>query len=238
MELYVGNRRNLDPVSEDTPTEKLIPWVLDRFTDQNVVITTSFGMEGCALIDMLAAHNRPLTVVYLDTMFFFPETYALRDQMVERYPHLKFVNRGTMMTPQEQEEKYGAELWKRDPDKCCKIRKVDPMLEVMAETDVWITGLRRSQSVTRANLRLVEWDWRYQVLKVSPLVKWEREQIWEYIQKHQVPYNKLHEQGFPTVGCTHCTQRVEGSSIGEYSRNGRWASMEKTECGLHGGEGI
>ena len=112
------------------------------------------------------------------------------------------------------------------------------MLEVMTETDVWITGLRRSQSVTRANLRLVEWDWRYQVLKVSPLVKWEREKIWEYIQKHDVPYNKLHEQGFPSVGCTHCTKRVEGSSIGEYSRKGRWASMEKTECGLHGGEGI
>ncbi len=238
MELYVGNRRNLDSVSEETPTEKLIPWVLDRFVDQRLIMTTSFGMEGCALIDMVASHNRPFTVIYLDTMFFFQETYDLRDQMIERYPHGKFVNGGTKMTPEQQEEQYGAELWKRDPNKCCQLRKVDPMLDVMADTDVWITGLRRSQSVARANLRLIEWDWRYQVLKISPLVKWERPKIWEYIQKHNVPYNKLHEQGFPTVGCTHCTKPVEGSKLGEYSRSGRWSNMEKTECGLHGGEGI
>jgi len=203
-----------------------------------MVITTSFGMEGCALIDMYAAHGEPLTVIYLDTMFFFPETYKLRDKFIERYPLLKLVNRGTKLTPQEQAAKYGDELWKRDSDLCCKIRKVDPMYEAMADVDVWITGLRRSQSVTRANLRMIDWDWRYQVLKISPLAKWERSQVWDYIQKHNVPYNELHERGYPTIGCTHCTAPVPGSSPADYSRAGRWSDVEKTECGLHGGEGI
>jgi len=195
-------------------------------------------MEGCALIDMYAKFDKPLTVVYLDTMFFFPETYELRDRMVERYPHLSFVNRGTSMTPEEQAARYGDELWKRDPDLCCKIRKVDTMYPVMAECDVWITGLMRSQSKTRANIQTVEWDWKYQVLKVNPLAAWDRGRIWEYIQKNNVLYNKLHEQGYPTVGCTHCTKPVDGSRVGEYSRAGRWSEFGKSECGLHGGAGI
>jgi len=228
----------LDTICEDSPAEKVIPWTLERFGHQRVVMTTSFGMEGCALIDMYAQHSKPVTVIYLDTMFFFPETYELRDRMVERYPHLNFVNRGTTMTPEEQAELYGPELWKRDPDMCCKIRKVDPMFPVMAEADVWITGLMRSQSKTRANLKLIEWDWKYQLLKVNPLAEWDRGRVWSYIQRNNVPYNTLHEQGYPTVGCTHCTKAVEGSRVGEYTRAGRWSEFGKTECGLHGGAGI
>ena len=158
--------------------------------------------------------------------------------MIERYPHCTFVNRGTALTPEQQATEHGDELWKTNPDLCCKLRKVDPMVDVMVDVDVWITGLRRSQSVTRKNLQLVEWDWRYQVLKLSPLFKWERSGIWEYVKKHDVPYNELHEQGYPTVGCTHCTVPVHGSKPGEYSRSGRWADSDKSECGLHGGEGI
>lgn len=226
------------PICEDSPTEEIIAWTFERFADQRMIMTTSFGMEGCALIDMYARFNRPLTVVYLDTMFFFPETYALRDEMMERYPHLSFVNRGTSLTPAEQEAIYGPELWKHNPTLCCKIRKVDPMFPVMAEADVWITGLRRSQSSTRANIKVIDWDWKYQVLKVSPIANWERKQIWDYVRDNKVPYNKLHEQGYPTVGCTHCTAPVAGTRIGEYSRDGRWSSTGKTECGLHGGAGI
>ena len=150
-------------------------------------------------------------------MFFFQETYDLRDQMIERYPRGKFVNGGTKMTPEQQEEQYGAELWKRDPNKCCQLRKVDPMLDVMADTDVWITGLRRSQSVARANLRLIEWDWRYQVLKISPLVKWERPKIWEYIQKEDIPITSLYfDKGegkrYRSLGCQPCTGRVDSTA--------------------------
>lgn len=238
MEMYMDSRGLGAAITEDAPTERVIPWTLERFADQRMIITTSFGMEGCALIDMYSKLQVPLTVVYLDTMFFFPETYELRDRCIERYPHIEFVNRGTKLTIQQQQEQYGDELWKRDPDKCCKLRKVDPMMAVMADVDVWITGLRRSQSVSRANLRLIEWDWRYQLVKVNPLFKWERTDVWEYVRNNDVPYNKLHEQGYPTVGCTHCTAAVEGSKPGEYSRAGRWADTDKTECGLHGGAGI
>jgi phosphoadenosine phosphosulfate reductase len=234
MQLEVLSRPRRNSIGEDSTTEEIIGWSLERFTDQRLLMTTSFGMEGCALIDMYAAHQKPLTVVYLDTMFFFPETYELRDRMIERYPHLEFVNRGTTLTPEEQAAEYGDELWKSNPDQCCKIRKVDPMVEVMNEVDVWITGLRRSQSNTRAAIKVVEWDWQYQVVKINPLWNWDRAQIWEYIQLHNVPYNELHERGYPTVGCTHCTKPVPGSRPGDYSRAGRWAGTEKTECGLHG----
>ena len=234
MNLPVTTTQYTTEVDENSPTEQLIAWSLERFTDRNMVLTTSFGMEGCALIDMFARYQKPLAVVYVDTMFFFEETYELRDRLIERYPHLKFENRGTALTPEQQEAIYGPELWKRNPDLCCKIRKVDPMHEVMKEADVWITGLRRDQSKARANLRVMEWDWKYQLLKFNPFATWSRKEIWEYIQANNVPFNKLHEQGYPTVGCTHCTAPVPGSVIGEYSRAGRWAGTEKNECGLHG----
>jgi phosphoadenosine phosphosulfate reductase len=238
MDTAIETNIRRKPIAEDAPTDVLIAWTLDRFSAQRIIMTTSFGMEGCALIDMYARFGQPITVVYLDTMLFFPETYRLRDHMVERYPHLNFVNRGTSLTPEQQAEKYGEELWKQDPDQCCQIRKVDPMFDVMVDVDVWITGLRRSQSSSRANLRVVDWDWKYQVLKISPLAAWERPQIWEYTLRHDVPYNELHERGYPTIGCTHCTKAVPGSTPADYTRTGRWNSCGKTECGLHHGAGI
>jgi len=143
VEMYSDSRGLQTAVTEDTPTEQVIAWTLERFADQRMLMTTSFGMEGCALIDMYARAETPLKVVYLDTMFFFPETYELRERMVERYPHIEFVNRGTKLTPEEQANRYGHELWKRNPDFCCKLRKIDPMVDVMADVDLWITGLRR-----------------------------------------------------------------------------------------------
>lgn len=230
---------NRFPVCETSSPQEIVAWTLGRFARQRMILTTSFGMEGCALIDMYARYERPITVIYLDTMFFFPQTYALRDRMVERYPTVRFVNRGTTLTPEQQAEAYGPELWKHNPDLCCKLRKVDPMAEVMKDVDVWITGLRRSQSATRAQTRVVDWDWKFQVLKISPLAGWERAQVWEYIKANDVPYNELHEQGYPSLGCTHCTRPVAGSKIGEYSRDGRWGDLHKTECGLHeNGAGI
>lgn len=230
----MASRPKTESLNQDSPTEELIAWTLGRFAHQNMVMTTSFGMEGCALIDMYAAHGKPVTVIYLDTMFFFEETYDVRDRLVERYPHLKFVNRGTTLTPEEQAAKFGQEMWKSNPNLCCKLRKVEPMAEALAGVDVWITALRRSQSAERATLRVIEWDWKFQVLKINPLAKWQRPQIWEYIQSHHVPYNPLHERGYPTIGCTHCTSPVPGASVTDYTRVGRWNGRTKTECGLHG----
>ncbi len=134
MERQVAPPLKSASIHEGSSPAELVAWSLERFADQRMVITTSFGMEGCALIDMYAAHQQPLTVIYLDTMFFFPETYALRDRLVQRYSHLEFVNRGTDLTPGQQEADHGPELWKRDPDLCCKLRKVDPMRRALAGT--------------------------------------------------------------------------------------------------------
>ena len=230
----MATRAGLPVVAEDSTPDEIIGWVLRRFAGREVVLTTSFGMEGCALIDMVARHGVALPVVYLDTMFLFPETYALRDRMAARYPHLRFENRGTSLTPEDQAAQHGPELWRHDPDRCCALRKVEPMREALAGVDVWLTGLMRSQSRERAGLRTVEWDWQYQLIKVNPLAGWTRAQVWEYVRGRDVPYNELHERGYPTVGCTHCTRPVAGSEIGDYSRDGRWTGEHKTECGLNG----
>ncbi len=241
MLLPVQNAPAVDAAASDAPPigpsstpPELVAWAFEKFADRNIVITTQFGMEGCALIDMTAEAAAAARVVYLDTMFFFKETYELRDRLAQRYPNVEFVNGGTDMTPEKQAELHGDELWKRNPDLCCQIRKVDPMRDVMRDIDVWLTGLRRSQSSTRANLQPVEWDWKFQVLKVNPLASWSREQVWQYIQERNVPYNPLHEQGYPTLGCTHCTKAVPGATVTDYTRAGRWDGVNKTECGLHG----
>ena len=238
VETYVDSNGQGPQITEDTPTDQVIPWLLKRFGRQRMVMTTSFGMEGCALIDMYARHAAALTVVYVDTHLFFPETYTLCDRLVERYPKVNFVNGGTNLTLEQQAAGYGDELWKTNPDQCCKLRKSDPMRAALKEVDVWTTGLRRSQSPSRKHLRLIEWDWRFQVIKVNPLFKWERGQVWDYVRNNDVPYNELHLKGYPTIGCVHCTVAVPGSKPGSYTRAGRWPGAQKTECGLHGGAGI
>ena len=139
--------RDIDmEIGEDSPPEPVVAWMLQRFAGRRVVVTTGFGMEGCALIDMIARHGGSLPVLYLDTGFLFPETLRLRDRLAERYPQLSFERRSTSLTPEAQEVHYGPELWTRDPDTCCAIRKVEPMREALGDVDVWVTGLMRSQS--------------------------------------------------------------------------------------------
>lgn len=221
-------------ISEETETSEFIAWTVDRFRHLGMVLTTQFGMEGCALIDLYAEAGAELTVVYLDTMFLFPETYALRDRLAARYPKLRFENRGTALTPAAQAAIHGDRLWTTDPDRCCRIRKVDPMAEALRGVDVWITGITRSQSAVRSAAPLIGWDWSFQLVKVNPLVRWDRERTWRYVREHGVPYNPLHEAGYSTIGCVQCTRPVAGVRVDEYTRLGRWAGADKTECGLHG----
>ncbi len=230
--------RDIDgEIGEESSPERVVAWLLRRFAGRRLVVTTGFGMEGCALIDMIARDGASVPVLYLDTGFLFPETLRLRDRLAARYPHLRFERRATSLTPEAQESRYGPDLWVRAPDACCTIRKVEPMREALDDVDVWVTGLMRSQSPSRAGLRVVDWDWQYQLLKVSPLASWDRAKVWEYVQQHGVPYNELHERGYPTLGCTHCTLPVSGNSTGEYTREGRWTGRSKLECGLHQIEG-
>ena len=233
MQLPVLAAPLIPEMDEDASTGSLIQWSLDQFADRRMVITTGFGMEGCALIDLYAAHERPLDVIYLDTGFFFPETYQLIDELKARYPHLDFINRGTRVTPEEQAARYGDQLWKTNPDLCCELRKVDPMRVALEKVDVWVTALRRSQGPSRVNLKVSEWNDKYDVLKLSPLATWSRQEVRHHVKTHGVPYNQLHDRGYPSLGCTHCTQAVTGLSSQDYSREGRWVGTEKTECGLH-----
>lgn len=217
----------------DAAPEAVLAWTFERYPRERVVITTAFGMEGCALIDLLAERNEPLTVHFIDTGFLFRETHELRQRLTLRYPLLRFIGVGTGLSVERQAALHGPELWRRNPDFCCQLRKLDPMAELLQGAQAWITGVRRDQAVTRAATPVVGWDPRWGVAKIAPLAGWSREQVWNHVVRRQVPINPLHFQGYPTIGCTHCTRPVAGSRPGDYSRAGRWAGREKTECGLH-----
>jgi len=225
-------------INDDSGPLELVPWGLNRFSDQSIVLTTSFGMEGCALMDMCSkAIERdelaPLTVACIDTGFFFPETKQLRQKLIDRYPNLNFITWETPVSIEEQRKTYGDMLWKNNPNMCCNIRKVQPMRENIVKYRVWITALRRTQTKERADIPVLGWDWRYELLKFCPLATWSRGQVWNYIQENDVPFNQLHLQNYPSVSCFHCTKAVPGSSPDSEIRKGRWAGSEKDECGLH-----
>lgn len=124
----------------------------------------------------------------------------------------------------------GDRLWEREPDKCCGIRKVDPNRRALEGRSAWITGLRRDQANTRRTVNPVAWDHKFGLYKISPLAHWDEKDVWRYIFKHSVPYNPLHDEGYPSIGCTHCTRAV---AVGEDPRAGRWSGTAKVECGLH-----
>jgi phosphoadenosine phosphosulfate reductase len=222
---------------EKTPDE-LVPWGLQKFSDQSIILTTSFGMEGCALMDMCSKaidKNKlpPLTVACIDTGFFFPETKQLRQKLIERYPNLKFATWETPVSIEQQRETYGDMLWKNNPNMCCNIRKVQPMRENIVNYNLWITALRRTQTKERSDIPVLGWDWKYELLKFCPLASWSRADVWHYIQENDVPFNQLHLQNYPSVSCFHCTKAVPGSSPDSEVRQGRWAGSDKEECGLH-----
>jgi phosphoadenosine phosphosulfate reductase len=170
-------------------------------------------------------------IFYLDTDVLFQETYETRDRLVERYG-FEF-ERYHNITLEEQARLHGDELWKSAPDQCCAIRKVEPLKRALGSVDAWITGVRREQAPTRANAKKVEWDEKFGLVKANPLADWSLNDVWSYIHANDVPYNPLHDQNYPSIGCTHCTRPV---MPGDDPRAGRWAGQDKTECGLHPAE--
>ena len=133
-------------------------------------------------------------------------------------------------SPEEQAETYGDRLWKRDPDACCGLRKVDPMRRALSSVDAWVAGIRRADSASRANTPKVAWDKKFSIWKFNPLADWSERDVWNHLNKHNVPYNPLHDQGYPSIGCTHCTRPV---APGQSARDGRWSGSGKTECGIN-----
>jgi phosphoadenosine phosphosulfate reductase len=215
---------------EDAPPEKTLAWAFDEFGDR-VAIATGFGAEGAALIHLAAQVNPRPNIFFLDTGFLFAETYDLRRRIEDRY-RIEIRAVQTRITPESQEEIFGPKLWAGDPDLCCRLRKLEPLKEELSNLDAWATAIRRDQTEARARAREVEWDYRWQIVKINPLVGWSKQDVWRFILRNNVPYNPLHDRGYPSIGCEHCTRAV---ILGEDDRAGRWSGREKTECGLHGG---
>ena len=208
---------------------EILEWAFNQFGDR-VTIATGFGAEGISLIDMAVAINSEADVFFLDTGFLFPETYGLRRRLEDRYG-IQIRSVSTNLSPERQQELYGARLWESDPDLCCRLRKLEPLRIALHGYDAWVTAIRRDQSAVRASALAVEWDSKWNLVKVNPLVRSSRADVWRYIVRNELPYNPLHDRGYPSIGCTHCTQPV---AQGEHERAGRWRGGNKTECGLHG----
>jgi phosphoadenosine phosphosulfate reductase len=213
---------------ESSPPEEILHWAFDEFADR-VTIATGFGVEGIALIDMAVKINPRADVFFLDTAFLFPETHSLRRRLEDRYG-IEIRAFQTDITPEAQELSFGPKLWATDPDLCCRLRKLEPLREALLNRAAWMTAIRRNQTAARSSARVVEWDYQWRLVKINPLVRWSKSDVWSYIRKNDVPYNPLHDQGYPSIGCTHCTRAVRE---GEDERAGRWSGFAKTECGLH-----
>jgi phosphoadenosine phosphosulfate reductase len=208
--------------------EQILKWAFDTFGDA-VAISSAFGAEGMALIDMASQVRPNFRLFTLDTEFLFPETYNLMDQVERRYG-ITIERVFPLNSPEEQERVHGSRLWERNPDQCCNLRKVEPLRRKLGELRAWITSIRRDQTMARAGAGKIEWDSKFGLVKINPLADWTSKRVWQYIHEHDVPYNALHEHNYPSIGCTHCTRAVRS---GEDPRAGRWAGSTKTECGLH-----
>jgi phosphoadenosine phosphosulfate reductase len=214
--------------AEAKGAEQLLRWAFETLK-KDVAISSAFGAEGMVLIDMASKVYPEFRLFTLDTEFLFPETYDLMERVEKRYG-IRIERVYSALTPEEQEKAQGPALWSRDPDQCCKLRKIEPLRKKLAGLRAWITAIRRDQTAARAHARPVEWDTRFQLLKINPLVDWSAEKVWQYIGEHDVPYNPLHDRHYPSIGCTHCTRAIKP---GEDPRAGRWSGFNKTECGLH-----
>ncbi len=214
--------------AETWSPQQILSWAFETFGNQ-VAISSAFGAEGMALIDMASHVRKDFHVFTVDTEFLFPETYDLIDRLEQRYD-IKIERVFSLLTPEEQERAYGAALWADDPDQCCNLRKVEPLRRKLSELRAWITSIRRDQTAFRKNARKIEWDAKFGLVKVNPIADWSSKQVWRYLIEHSVPYNSLHDRNYPSIGCTHCTRAIQP---GEGPRAGRWAGTAKTECGLH-----
>lgn len=223
----------LDLTIEDTEAfdaHELMRAALDEF-GRDLAIASSFGAEDVVLIDIASKLGKEFRVFTLDTDFLFPETYELIDRIESRYA-VAIERSRPALTPEEQAATHGEALWSRDPDRCCAIRKVEPLKAKLAGLRAWITGVRRDQAPTRANTKKREWDAKFGLWKFNPIADWSADRVWGYIRANDVPYNPLHDRGYPSIGCTYCTRAVKPD---EDPRAGRWSGFAKTECGLHQG---
>jgi phosphoadenosine phosphosulfate reductase len=211
------------PDLEQMSAEEVLGYMAERFHPR-LYVACSFQKEASVIMDMLLRVEPEARFFTLDTGLFFPETYATWREIEERYGVRVDVYQG--MSLARQADLHGDELWTRDQDACCGIRKVEPLKEALSGMEGWISGLRREQSPMRASAPKLQWDKKNLLWKANPLADWSEKDVWRYIVDNDVPYNELHDRGYASIGCTHCTR--PGAA-----REGRWSQTDKVECGLH-----
>lgn len=213
---------------EGATPQAILTWAVDRFFPR-LTMATAFGAEGCCIIHMLAEINPRVRLFNLDTGYQFQETLDLRERIKERYGiEVEYVR--AEQTVAEYEEEHGGPLYTIRPDQCCYDRKIVPLRRAVEGYDAWISAIRRDQTEHRARAGVVQWDAKFNLVKVNPLLDWTKKDVWTFILKHDIPYNPLHDQGYPSIGCWPCTGAV---GEGQDERAGRWAGSKKKECGLH-----
>ncbi|WP_131768574.1 phosphoadenylyl-sulfate reductase [Candidatus Protofrankia californiensis] len=207
---------------EGAPAEEILSWAVEQFGTKFAVAAS---MAEAVLVDMLSRIRSDVPVVFIDTGYHFAETVGTRDAVAHRYD-LPLVSIGPQLTVAGQDAVYGPKLFERDPDQCCRMRKVVPLDRALAPYRAWAAGSRRAESAGRKNLPVVGWDERRGKVKVHPLATWTDEDVDRYVQEHGVIVNPLLSDGYDSVGCWPCTERGQG-------RAGRWIGSTKTECGIH-----
>ena len=217
---------NVGAELELAPAHDIIEWAVATFGER-FCITSSMGDAVLAHIAQQVAPG--IDVVFLDTGYHFAETIGTRDAVAATM-NVNLITIAPVQSVEEQDAAYGKDLYARDPDLCCKLRKVEPLQESLANYDAWATGLRRMETSNRVISPVVGWDAKKQKVKVSPLARWTDDDVEKYIADNGVLVNMLQYDGYPSIGCWPCTARV---APGEDPRSGRWAGQNKTECGIH-----
>lgn len=212
---------------ERTDPTLILRWAFETVPDGRLVLSTTFGVGGMVIIHLLADEGIRLPLVFLETLYHFPETIEHAERVADRYGLELRVHRPAS-SRKEFEAKYGARLWERDEDLFHRLTKVEPMKGALDGVDGWITGRRRDQSPTRNSLSHVELNDR---IKINPLASWNLDLVWEFIRAHKIPYNPLHDLGYASIGDAPLTTPIKP---GEHERAGRWRGSARLECGLHG----
>jgi phosphoadenosine phosphosulfate reductase len=212
----------------DESPQAILRWAVDTFYPR-LTMATAFGAEGCCIIHMLADIQPKVRIFNLETGYQFPETLELRERIKDRYGiEVEYIC--PELTVKEYEEEHGGPLYTIRPDQCCYDRKVLPLRRAVIGYDAWISAIRADQTEDRARADVVQWDAKFNLVKVNPLLGWNKKDVWRFIHDHDVPYNPLHDRHYPSIGCWPCTRPV---AEGQDERAGRWAGTIKKECGLH-----
>jgi phosphoadenosine phosphosulfate reductase len=214
-------------LESETP-EEILRWAIDRFGPR-FTMATAFGPEGMCILHMLSVIAPDTYIFNLDTGYQFKETLELRERVAERYG-MQIDMRQPAVSVAEYEQMHGGPVYTANPNQCCADRKVKVLEQTVKGFHAWASAIRRDQSSDRSVSPIVGWDKKFGLVKVSPLANWTKKDVWKMITDNSIPYNPLHDQGYPSIGCWPCTRAV---LFGEDERSGRWSGTAKTECGLH-----